>query len=79
MNEKYENSPFAKNIRIGERFQLRDTKNDGVLRNDAEVLIGDKTLPLIARRKINKGWVYCVNISAYVTPKEVNLIKNVIK
>ena len=79
MNEKYENSPLTKNLEVGSVIGMRKVDKGGKLSKDAEILVGSQTYPLIARRKINEGWVYCVNVSAYVTSTDLVLISNLIK
>jgi hypothetical protein len=78
--EKYENSPFMKNIKEGDSFGIRKKyQKSGILREDAEILVGNRNYPLIARRQIKEGWVYCINVSAYISVPEKKIIKNLIE
>eukprot|EP01091_Cochliopodium_minus_P017975 TRINITY_DN718_c0_g1_i1.p1 TRINITY_DN718_c0_g1~~TRINITY_DN718_c0_g1_i1.p1 ORF type:complete len:290 (-),score=99.11 TRINITY_DN718_c0_g1_i1:23-811(-) len=66
-------------VTLGTSFSVRSITNN--LAQDAEVLIGTKTYPIIARRKVQKGWVYSINTASDELPVRIltNLIRFVFK
>ena len=78
MKESIKDQRYIKDLPLNTVLKVRNTQQERcTLAGDAEVLIGGKQLPFLARRKYGKGYVYCINSNSNDMPMVVmrNLIK----
>lgn len=68
---------LARNFKFGDSCGIRVVGGETSLKEDAQVLIGTREMPLLARRRVQSGWVYCINSDARSTPHI--LVENLIK
>eukprot|EP01091_Cochliopodium_minus_P018315 TRINITY_DN7392_c0_g1_i1.p1 TRINITY_DN7392_c0_g1~~TRINITY_DN7392_c0_g1_i1.p1 ORF type:complete len:230 (+),score=51.91 TRINITY_DN7392_c0_g1_i1:3-692(+) len=74
----YSDSIYLKGIESEQSIKTRKVGNkETSLCNDAEVLLGNKEYPVIARRKFGEGYVYCINSDSENMP--LILLRNFIK